>query len=267
MQHPVKLPVRRIAPMRIVGAIFAFIVLPPFAQAAQVAQSAQDTPTYTTSTTADLAGNGKQEAISVRVTNKGDSIADFTLTVGAAKLTIAQTDDMDECKGLRVVQVDRSVPARQVIVALGGPDDIETDYLFGFDGSHIFKIGKLDSVADVRGNGAVYTTQWMDFWIATEKSFVDLRKRRVQNVPQPLYYVGESTTATASFPLRSDKSGSTEVVAPGSKFIVVAYTPDATGALTRGDRGWYLIKTQYGVCGWARLKTFQDKQKGLTFAD
>ena len=221
---------------------------------------------------ADLVGEGKRETATVQARQKAESVTGFTLAIGTSKIsvTLGAEAGMEQCEGLRIVQVDGDSHARQVIVVLSGPDDIQEDYVFGFDGRQIFKIGMVPASATVPGNGAIYADHWMQFWDCKLKYAADLKARTLRFVPQPLYFVGQSAMAAKSFPIRRDQAASSAVVAnvaPGSTFTVVVYQMAKSPENDSGGGGWYLLKTQTGLCGWAQLTTFQDKQHGLTFAD
>lgn len=218
---------------------------------------------------ADLDGGGKMETISFAA--NADNTA-FTLRVGGATRVVHPEIPPDQpIRGFRLVRLDSGAKERQIAVLVVGLDSVEDTYFFAYVGKRIVSRGDVNGVTQIPGNGAVYSDDWMDFWTCHEK-YALTAGGVLAAVPQAAYYVGVPATVKQSFPVRTSASVAGAVVAnvaPGSKIELLLYQPLPGKPLWKmmdGMKGWYLVKTATGLCGWARYEAFGDKVSGLPFA-
>jgi hypothetical protein len=211
------------------------------------------------STSADLDGDGKPEAISVQWA-EGD--AQFVLKVGGATLR-GKTNEA-EVRGVSVVDLDGGDKWKEVAVDLGLTDDDHRSIVYGFDGKALKELGSTHALTEVRGNGIVLSDSWMGFWTRREKYALDRKAWKLNPVPQELYFVGAEATVKQSFPIvRSVKDKAVVAnLAQGSKIQVLAATPVGP----RDPDYWYLVKSSTGLLGWTRGQNLHDNTEGLPWA-
>ncbi|MCY1075908.1 hypothetical protein [Archangium lansingense] len=212
------------------------------------------------STSADLDGDGKPEAISVQW---ADGDAQFVLKVGSATVR-GKTNDA-EVRGVFITDVDGSDKWKEVAVHMGLTDDDSRNTVYGFDGKTLKEMGSVRTLTEVRGNGIVLSDSWMGFWNLREKYSLDRKAWKLNHVPQELYFVGTEATVKQSFPIvRSHKDKAVVAnLAQGSKIQVLAAMP--VGAKRYGDY-WYLVKSSTGLLGWTQVQNLHDKTEGLPWA-
>jgi hypothetical protein len=212
----------------------------------------------TSSTSADLDGDGKPEAISLQW-QEGEGT--FTLKV-AGKTLQGQAPDT-EVHGVTVVDLDRGDTWKEVAVNMGVTDGDARCVLYGFDGKSLKALGEVHALTEVSGNGIILSDSWRGFWNLREKYVLDRKAWKLRHVPQELYFVGAEGTVKQSFALVRSRTDNAVVanVAPGSKLSVLAGVPGARGAPV-----WYLVKSATGLMGWTQEKNLVDKTEGLPWA-
>jgi hypothetical protein len=212
------------------------------------------------STSADLDGDGKPEAISLQW-NEGDS--QFVLKVGAATLK-GKVDDT-EVQGVTVVDVDSGDKWKELAVHMGLVDSDASRTVYGFDGKALKELGRVHALTEVRGNGVVLSDMWTGFWNRREKYALDRKAWKLNLVPQELYFVGAEATVKQSFPLARSRTDKAVVanVAKDSKIQVLAAAPVSPKS---NEDFWYLVKSSTGLLGWTRGKELAEKTDGLPFA-
>jgi hypothetical protein len=212
-----------------------------------------------TSTSADLDGDGKPEALSLQW-KEGD--AQFVLKAGSA--TIRGKADDTEVRGVFVVDIDSGDKWKELCVHLGLTDDDAHCLVYGFDGKALKELGDVHALTEVKGNGFVLSDTWTGFWNRREKYALDRKAWKLELVPQELYFVGAEATVKQSFPLarsRTDKSVVANV-AQGSKIQVLAASP----VDPKTQDSWYLVKSATGLLGWVSTKDLSEKTEGLPWA-
>lgn len=216
------------------------------------------------SATADVNGDGKPDVITIAAV---PNTPRFTLRVNGAKLTVAYDDYFDGAPSLRILPVNAGVKKAYVSVFLSGANDYYENRFFTYDGKSIHPAGKTLGTVTAPGNGVVYAEWWMSFWTVHTKYAPDA-SGFLRFVPQAGYYVGVTGTVKESFPVRVAATKSAAIVAtvaPGSKVTLLLFQP-YTKELKDDPEGYYLIKTQTGLCGWADYRTFHNKIPDLPFA-
>ncbi|MBC8135077.1 MAG: hypothetical protein H8F28_04215 [Fibrella sp.] len=192
----------------------------------------------------------------------------FTLTVNGTRLVVPHDNFMDGLPGFRIVRISEGAKQAYIAVSLTGANDHNEHYFFLYDGKAIRRAGMLPGTYTAPGNGVVYIKHWMAFWMSDTKYAVG-KNGALQFVPQAGYYVGVSATAKQSFPIRVSptKTGATVAnVAPNSKIDLLLFMPYGKEPSAGAENGYYLIKTQTGLCGWADFKVFQSKVDDLPYA-
>lgn len=243
--------------MKILAATLVLFALcvPGFAQAPLVRSAASQ----------DVSGDGKADKVAV----VGDSVKSrFTLTINGARLVVPHDNFMDGLPGFRIVRVAGGSKQAYVAVSLMGANDYNEHYFFLYDGKAIRRAGVLPGNYTASGNGAVYVKHWMGFWTSDTK-YAPGKNGVMQFVPQAGYYVGVPASVTKTFAIRVSptKTGATVAnVALGSKIQLLLFQPYGKEPNAGAENGYYLIKTQTGLCGWADFKVFGSKVDGLPYA-
>lgn len=218
----------------------------------------------------DLNGDGKTEEISISgVTESGD----FVLSVG--RVSIKGTLTAGEADGFTIVDIDTTDEYKEIAVHTPGPSDDDEYLIYWYDGKLIKEVGRLSRWPKFFGDGIVHVGDWMGFWSKREKYVLDKKTRILQLVPQELYYVGIEAKVRGSFPIYKTRGDSTIVanLKPPSKVLILLCDPSPTSKGETDDYfddyfcDWYLIKSETGIVGWARLKTFYRRLEGLVWAD
>ncbi len=217
-------------------------------------------PTF--STKADLNGDGKVESISLSQSRKNDG--NFTLKIGDSAVT-GKLHDMVE--DMRVVDIDKKDQFKEIAVYTSGPSDDFAYALFWYDGKHIHKVAQIGGSLTFQGNGIVINRNFVGFWVAVDKYVLNSKTRTLNLVPQEFYYVGENAKVIKSFPIYMEKKSSTVLaqLRPDSKLVILLTYPSARSNDIFDE--WYLIKTESGLLGWARLGSFYELVSGLNWAD
>lgn len=215
------------------------------------------------STRADLNGDGKPEAISVKW-NENNGSPDFVLTVGSAthRMKVGA-----EVQGLSILDVDSSDTLKEVAVHTGMTDTDSIAILFRYDGKSLKPMGSVPALTEVKGNGIILSDSWRGFWNSRDKYVVEPKTEKLTLVPQEFYYVGQEATVRESFPItqtRSDKKPVAQL-AVGSRIQVVIATrvPVPGGPHTALV---YLVKSSTGLMGWTTSEVLSAKTDGLTWA-
>ncbi|QRN93327.1 hypothetical protein JRI60_29510 [Archangium violaceum] len=211
------------------------------------------------STSADLDGDGKPEAISIQW-KEGDR--QFVLKVGGATLRGKAEDT--EVHGVTVIDIDGGDKWKEVSVHTGLTESDASSTVYGFDGKALKELGRVRALSEVRGNGIVLSDSWMGFWNRREKYTLDRKAWKLNLVPQELYYVGAEASVKQSFPIVRSRTDSAPVanLAQGSKIQVLAAPPIGP----KDKEPWYLVKSSTGLLGWARQRDLSDKTDGLPWA-
>ncbi len=243
--------------MKIFASLLCFLALSAstFAQAPLVRSAASQ----------DVSGDGKPDKVAIT----GDPVKSrFTLTINGSRLVVPHDNFMDGLPGFRIVRLTTGAKQAYVAVSLLGANDHNEHYFFLYDGKAIRRAGVLPGTYTAPGNGVVYIKHWMAFWMSDTKYAVG-KNGALQFVPQAGYYVGVSGMAKQTFPIRVSptKTGATVAnVSPNSKIDLLLFMPYGKGPLAGAESGYYLIKTQTGLCGWADFKVFEKKVDGLPYA-
>ncbi len=108
------------------------------------------------------------------------------------------------------------------------------------------------------GNGIVLADDWMGFWTITRK-YVLTKDRKLVEVPQEFYFVGVTGKVSKPLILYQTRQGK-QVLAnlrAGSKAEIIL--SDA--------KGWYLVKSEKGLLGWAKEESILQSISDLPLAD
>lgn len=235
-----------------------FFVAPAFAQVPD--------PPLVKAARADLDGDKKPDAVSVTSGLVNDSVR-FTLTVNGAKLSVSPKNYLTRAPGFQVLTLGDAA-RKYIAVWLEGETDDQEVRFFRYDGMAIRAAGVVPGRTQTK-NGIVYATWWMGFWECKAK-YAPGADGILRFVPQAAYFVGKSGTVKTSFAVRVSPAKTAAVVAnvaPGSRVELLLFRPYDPASVPRGcEGGYYLIKTQTGLCGWADYKVFKDKIPDLPFA-
>jgi hypothetical protein len=208
------------------------------------------------SLTADLDGDGKPESIAVKPLG-GES---YQLTVGGTSLTAKLPKGTSELLGVRVASITGD-KVKQVFVIGFAESDSHGAQVYSYTNKTLRLLGEVPFDPDVTGNGALYGEVWMGFWSRHEKYV--LENGKIRHVPQELYAVGQKVKVKQPFVLLTRRGGeslATLGVGNAIEIIACARIPDPQ------DNDWYLVRSEKGLLGWARLATFRDRVEGLLWA-
>ena len=202
---------------------------------------------------ADLNGDGMVE--SIRITEQG-AAGEFILYIDKAKIT--RTFECGEAiSGFSVVDINKADKYTEIAVHTPGPSDDDEYYIFWYDGKTIHEMGYLSRWPTFYGNGIVNVDSWMDFWAKRDKYVLNNKTRKLDHVPQDLYYVGVEANVRETFPIYRTKSKS-DIVANlkvnSTCLILVCDTSPA-----KNTENWYLIKSSSGLVGWANERIVYEK--------
>jgi hypothetical protein len=213
----------------------------------------------------DLDGDKEVDQISISTTESGDFLLDVDGIETSGHLTEGEAD------GFAIVDIDLSDKFKEIAVHTPGPSDDDEYLIYRYDGRSIKEMGRLSGGPKFSGNGIVLVDDWMGFWIKREKYVLDKGSMALRLVPQELYYVGIEGKVDKGFPIYEKRTGSDVVanVRPGSKVLIIACDPSPTSDDATGGYflDWYLIKSETGLVGWARLGEFGERMSDLPWAD
>lgn len=200
----------------------------------------------------DLNGDGKSETIRLVKLEWGNK---FRLHINQATV---EGSLGDEVKGFYITDVDKNDKYREVVVYTPGPSDDHEHLLFWFDGKRIHKMGHLMRIPKYLGNGIVIVDDWMGFWIITRK-YVLTKERKLVEVPQEFYYVGVTGKVIKPLTLYQTRQG---------KRVLATLRVGSKAELILSDgKGWYLIKSENRLLGWAKEESILRSISDLPLAD
>ena len=207
----------------------------------------------------DLNGDGRLDAIRIIETNEDGG---FTLKINK---TIIKDTLNAEVDGFIIVDIDTADIFKEVAVHTPGESDDDEYLIYWYDGKKAFQMARIARWPEFTGNGKVLVDDWMGFWRKRDIYVLNKESRTLNIIPQEFYYVGMEAEVIEPFSLnhsRVDEDGIT-IVNAGEKIILLLCSP------SKGDfyEDWYQIKTSSGFVGWAKLKIFYQKVKGLPWAD
>jgi len=207
----------------------------------------------------DLNGDGRLDAIRIIETNEDGG---FTLKINKTIITDSLNAEVD---GFIIVDIDTTDIFKEVAVHTPGESDDDEYVIYWYDGKKIYQMGRISRWPEFSGDGKVLVDDWMGFWRKREIYVLDKESKTLSVIPQEFYYVGVEAEVKDPFSLnrsRVDEDG-VSIVNAGEKIILLLYSPSKEDLY----EDWYQIKTSSGFIGWAKLKTFYEKVKGLPWAD
>ena len=235
-------------------ALLLLIASPAHAQATD--------PPLAKSATTDINGDGKPDAVSVSAQNN----LRFTLTVNGVKRGVPRDGIYDSLPGFQLLRLVGNVKQRYIAVWLAAPSDNSEVRFFLYNGKTIRPAGVVPGRVTSSKSGILYANWWMGFWQCDAK-YVPGTDGVLRFVPQAAYSVGKSGTAKTTFAVRVSPTKNAAVVAnvaPGSKIQLLLFQPYGAQP-TDPEAGYYLIKTQTGLCGWVDYKAIS-KEVDLPWA-
>ena len=196
---------------------------------------------------ADLDGDGKEDAIHLSIGSEGE----YALEINTVSITGKLPDPgslCDEAKyRLDIIDIDKTDRYQEVkILQYSGVDSCMdfTHNILWYSGSFIKLMWALEGQSpSFSGYGIVLVSEWISFWLKTDKYVLDPKTRTMVFVPQAFYYVGVEATVDQSIPIFRT-TACKDVVAnlrKGSTCSILLY--DQTS-------GCYLIKSTTGLVGW-----------------
>ena len=199
----------------------------------------------------DLNGDGKPETIRL-VKLEGSK---FRLHINQATV---EGSLGDEVEGFYITDVDKSDKYREVVVYTPGPSDDYEHLLFWFDGKRIHKMGHLMRLIKCLGNGIVIADDWKGFWLITRK-YVLTKERKLVEVPQEFYHVG--VTGKVSKPLTLYQTRQ------GKQVLAILRVGSKAELILSDNKGWYLVKSENRLLGWAKEESILQSISDLPLAD
>jgi len=148
--------------------------------------------------------------------------------------------------------------------------------IFRYRNNKIIKIGDLIQYFgfNTTGDGMLKADEWMGFWTKTELFKLDNEYNKLLLVPQDTYSMDIDAVVTKPFDIISERINESVIIKtlqPGTEIKLVEADTSPTCFTNKGyvddfNCDWYLIKTEDGTTGWARLETFRDLVDGLIWA-
>ena len=205
---------------------------------------------------------------------KGGSIYDFILTI-----------DKDTTKGVfvlmddamvQLIDIDETDGFVEIVITALGPSDMNDHKIFRYVGGKIVKVRYLSQYFgfNSNGNGILKADEWMGFWTKTELFKLDNEYNKLLLIPQDTYSLDIDAIVTKPFNILGERIDGSDILTtlqPGTKIKLIEAdtSPKCTnekGYVDDFNCDWYLIKTEDGTTGWARLETFRDLVDGLVWA-
>jgi len=212
-------------------------------------------------TKVDINGDGKLDEISISVISES---GDFVLKINEISIK-DKVGEEEEVDGFIVVDIDTTDKYKEVAVHNPGPSSDDEYVIYYYDGKRIIEMGRIRRWPKFLGNGIILVDDWMGFWSKRDKYVLNNKTRKLDFIPQEFYYVGVEAKVKESFPIYR-KRESSEIVAnlkPDSKILIILCDASPKDC----ESHYYLIKSETGLIGWAKLKSFQYKLEGLPWAD
>jgi len=223
---------------------------------------------------ADLDGDGIDETIAMEYVTE---VGDFVLRIDDQEIAGWLEPDL---MGFEIVDIDTGDEYVEVVVTTAGPSDDYESIIYGYQDGRIVEMDHITGYVRFSGDGTMLVDNWMGFWMRRDKYVLD-PARRLHLVPQELYSIcewssiealGLECTVLDPFPIYNDREGTEllEDLESGSFITVIAcYDPplDTDDSYVDYYGDWYLIRSEIGLTGWARLESFWDKLEGLHWAD
>jgi len=217
-----------------------------------LARAADNDTQYAMRGSADLNGDGKAEPIAI-TWKQGQQT--FILQVGAQTLTERLENAEWSVEGFRVVDLNTQTREKELEILLS-PDGVYAAYrYYAFDGTTLSRLGELtgsDTYVEIVGAGGfLYFRSSESFWQLTQKFTLNPKTRRLEEVPQPFYYVGTPGTVKQSQPIYATREKKTVVAN-------LQVNSDIEVLLKLGD--WYLMKSTTGLVGWIHEKDLTNQR-------
>lgn len=198
---------------------------------------------------ADLDGDGQPETVTLSVSLDGTFVlkANGSSYAGEFHLEDAALELLNDQITLRAVAIDQGGPCREIEFRYDGDRyDLQECFLFSYKDVTLRRIHDFPINAQpvYAGGGIVLVEHWQEFWTKKDKYLIDRGTRMLKAVPQAFYYVGVEAGVLEMFSIYRGMHTS-DIVAnlrPGSTCVILVYDP----------RGWYLIKSESGLVGWAK---------------
>ena len=209
----------------------------------------------------DINGDGKLDEISISAISES---GDFVLKINEISIK-DKVGEEEEVDGFIVIDIDATDKYKEVAVHNPGPSSDDEYVIYYYDGKSIIEMGRIKRWPNFFGNGIILVDDWMGFWSKRDKYVLNNKTRKLDFVPQEFYYVGVEAKVKESFPIYRKREGS-EIVAnlkPDSKILIILCDVSSKDY----ECHYYLIKSETGLIGWAKLKSFQYKVEGLPWAD
>ena len=217
----------------------------------------------------------KIEIINVSFPNlRGSSIYDFVLTVenDTAKGIFEMMDDAV----VQLTDIDNTDGFIEIVITALGPSDMNDHKIFGYRGNKIVKLGDFSQYFGFssNGDGILKAEEWMGFWTKTELFKLDNEYNKLLLIPQETYSLEIDAVVTTPFNILRERINGSNIVKTLQHGTKIKLIEADTSPICLTDRGyvddfncdWYLIKTEDGKTGWARLETFRDLVDGLIWA-
>lgn len=148
--------------------------------------------------------------------------------------------------------------------------------IFRYRDNKIVKLGDFSQYFGLgtNGDGILKADEWMGFWTKTELFKLDNEYNKLLLIPQVTYSLDVDAIVIKPFVILSERINGADILKtlrPGTKIkLIEADTSpkclDVKGYVDDFNCDWYLIKTEDGTTGWARLETFRDLVDGLIWA-
>ncbi len=228
--------------------------------------------------TVDLNGDGKPEIVRFECDDDGV----YKLSVGSKEVRGELPAFGGSCK-IQAIDLDRSDRFKELQLHTDGPSDDPADHLYRWDGQTLILMAELTGWLRVPGNGIVYTDAHRGFWTQTDKYVVNAKTHRLDTIRPEMYFMQSGVleaedeevpgpvrgTVSRGFPIYCERNRTRPLatLAEGSRIQVLAFAP-TTGVFNNlyEQKGWYLVRSQTGLLGWAHADELIERVHDLPFA-
>jgi hypothetical protein len=215
---------------------------------------------FAKSATADLNGDGRSERVYLTISK--DISTRSTLHMGTTSTAVRA--ELPE--GLAVVDIDNRDRLKEIVVRCSNAGDGWYHLVYSYDGKSIALVGEIGTAPEFTGRGIVYAKSWMGSFAIKQKFVLDSKKRKLEELRQPMYYIGRTFRTEESFAIHASTQDASVVanIEPKSQILIVALAfQPVKKKMWKSDKyetiqhEWYLIKSQSGLMGWASAEDVQ----------
>ncbi|MEO0230542.1 MAG: hypothetical protein ABIL77_03175, partial [candidate division WOR-3 bacterium] len=166
----------------------------------------------------DLNGDGKADTIQLLDI---DEAGDFILRINKTYFKGSLSDSVN---GLSIVDFDENDKYKEIAVHTTGLSSDDEYLILWNDRKNITEMEVLKRWLQFLGNGIIYCDDWMGFLKKREKYILNNETRKLEKIPQELYYTGVEGTVCNNFTIYRTRELKDPIakLCTGSKALILA---------------------------------------------